>query len=257
MTTKMNRGKSNNKNRSSIRFAPGTKKGAYKTNAKGKNKTPAPTQPDPTTLTVHSPSALAKASTKESITSLHESLRPMATIYVKKLITLFATEQGFKQKALRLGNATFIPRSIRWTFNLTGTSSVTDSTIFKSYSAEANALITETQTKLKAIIVQNTALELKTAQQKILKTTCEATAFLALAFATSKKVDISGFNCYYYFSYALSTTEFTKRLEEAGTTLAAISDGISINTPVLINDGEPAVYSDTHKEFRQIIKAYS
>jgi hypothetical protein len=204
--------------------------------------------------TPHSPSHLAKESTEASVLSLHNRLQPTAEKAINQLIALFANEHRISENASKLAEPTFLPKSIRFRFNLNSSSYTTDSPIHHEYIATAKQIITDSQTRLKDVIVMNSDLDLKLVRELILRKTIEATAFLAKAFLLSKKLDISGFNCYYFFTYALNNTEFTQKLTSLGKRITDLSDGICIPTPTTVGEGEPPEYTALHREFQKIIK---
>jgi hypothetical protein len=139
-----------------------------------------------TPITDQQPSSSAKLSASKALLSLHPSLQPPIENHIDKILSLTSHIIRNTDSKAKLSDTDFVPRALRFQFELTSSNRIKNERAFVALQEEAKNLLDESIAQLKNVVVKTNDLEIKLLQRTILSNIFNGTAFLISTIPHSK-----------------------------------------------------------------------
>ena len=157
-----------------------------------------PQRKPPSTFTPHSvssPLIVANEAIDIAAVSRHGVLQQRLRTLGEEVLNLLTKLEKQSINLKKLSDPTYIARSLRFQFNLSGSARIADTEAFKQLQEATAAPIAECQQKLMAIIRQTTELDIRTIQHVITLKIVEETIAITKMHAVTLEFDSSWIGC--------------------------------------------------------------
>jgi hypothetical protein len=200
-------------------------------------------------------SEIAKSSATEGIVLLHRNIQPIADQLSTKIITSFATEHRLKEAVKKLEVVEFLPRPIRFKFELRSTKYTKNDPSFTTLAQQAKDSIVTCQNELKAIMVSTAKLELRLMQRRTIQLIFESTAFMAKTCIKCITMTETDDNIFMLFMNGMVHQEIHDWINKSGLKFNDYLKELPIVTPANgVADDFEVVTDARHEDFKKIIK---
>jgi hypothetical protein len=154
-----------------------------------------------------SPIQQALQSTRTTVESLHQSQQPQINSFIEKIINHLHILAKYGESTKRINEESFIPRSLRFKFELTTSDIYKESTKFKDLQQKAKDIITTCQQELKQLVSTTKKLEIYETYVNYIKLIYKACSFHIKMTYMEHKMDLN--NLYNVMRRIINLDEMT------------------------------------------------
>lgn len=181
--------------------------------------------------TASTPITAAITNASPTLESLHAEIKTIAKNMILQTLDSYSQEIRMKDNLEQLKSDEFIPRPIRFKFELTTTTTNKNTADFKQKDSECKKLIADCQTKLKQIILDTRTAELQLQKKETILLLFNSIVFLLKAYFTNKRINYDDTKMYLYFVHAINNDRMKTMLSATASTAADHYLNIGIIAP--------------------------